>query len=116
MPHQDNMRRPDGVPNFRGTDLPDASVIGSFLDELAVINDMEPLQFLLSMLANGRGLDPQLGGGIQDRSGGVSHQYPINVGRMRNVLLLAAARSGWRSPLSARRGRGIAAHHTPLTH
>src|SRR4051812_47976549 len=60
MPQQDNLWRPDGVPNFRGTDLPDASVIGSFLDELAVINDMEPLQFLLSMLANGRGLDPQL--------------------------------------------------------
>jgi isoquinoline 1-oxidoreductase subunit beta len=35
---------------------------------------------------------------------------------MRNVLLLAAARSGWRSPVPVRQGRGIAAHHTALTH
>lgn len=85
-------------------DPADAFEHGSFLDELAVINDKEPLQFLLSMLASGGSLAV------------VPPQHPVNIGRMRNVLLLAAARSGWRSPLPMRQGRGIAAHHTRLSY
>jgi isoquinoline 1-oxidoreductase beta subunit len=78
-----------------------------------VPHDKEPLQFLLSMLASSRDLDAQLWRG---RGGGSSFGHPIDAGRMRNVLLLAAARAGWRSPLPARQGRGIAAHHGRLTY
>jgi hypothetical protein len=42
-------------------------------------------------------MDPTLSGTCYSNCG-VSHaQYPINIGRMRNAVLLAAARSGWGS-------------------
>jgi len=102
-----------GEPNFLSGGVPDAFAVGSSLDGLAAAQGKEPLQFLLSTLAHGRGLDPQVWG--RGRIGTADH-HPIDIGRMRNVLLLAVARSGWRSPLSPRQARGIAGHHTPLTY
>ena len=43
-------------------------------------------------------------------------EYAIDIGRMRNVVLLAAARSGWNSPLPPRHGRGIVVHRSFLSY
>jgi isoquinoline 1-oxidoreductase subunit beta len=88
-------------------DSPHAFAAGSFVDELAAAEGKDPLQFLLSLLGDRQSVDRLL---LWDGASG--EQHPINVDRLRNVLLLAAARSGWRSPLPERHGRGIAVHRS----
>lgn len=39
-------------------------------------------------------------------------EFPVDVGRYRQVLELAAERSGWGQPLGERRGRGISVHRS----
>lgn len=90
-----------------------ASHAGSSLCELAALNDKEPLQFFLAVLANPVNHDPSRWGST---SVAASLGRPIDPARMRNVLLLAAARSGWRSHLPPRQARGIAAHYDLMTY
>lgn len=97
--------------------VPPAFRACSLLDECAVESDKDPLQFLLSLLRDGQSLDPLLWEEAHKESQGASpDRYAIETGRMRNALLLAVARSGWRSPLSARHGRGIAVCRSRLTY
>jgi isoquinoline 1-oxidoreductase beta subunit len=76
-----------------------AFVNESFLDELAHLAGADPLRFRLDLLAEPRMV-----------------KFPVEDGpvldtrRLRGVLELAAAKSGWGSPLPAGRGRGIACH------
>jgi isoquinoline 1-oxidoreductase subunit beta len=96
--------------------IPHAFAVGSFVDELAAAAEKDPVQFLLSALGAPRKLDPNLLGSAYSNYGASLDEYPIDVGRMRNVVLLAAARSGWGSPLPERHGRGIAVHRSFLTY
>ncbi|MEJ0018255.1 MAG: molybdopterin cofactor-binding domain-containing protein [Acetobacteraceae bacterium] len=96
--------------------IPHGFAVGSFVDELASAAGKDPLQFLLAMLGPPRRLDPQLLGQGYSNYGAPMDEYPIDIGRLRNVVLLAAARSGWGSPLPPRHGRGIAVHRSFLTY
>ena len=96
--------------------IPHAFAVGSFVDELAAAAGKDPLQFLLSLLDDPRHLDPALLGPGYSNYGASLDEYPIDIGRLRNVVLLAAARSGWGSPLPKRHGRGIAVHRSFLTY
>jgi isoquinoline 1-oxidoreductase subunit beta len=96
--------------------IPHAFAVGSFVDELATAAGKDPVQFLLSALGEPRKLDPHLLGPEYGNYGAPLDEYPIDIGRMRNVVLLAAARSGWGSKLPARHGRGIAVHRSFLTY
>ncbi|HEY2616622.1 MAG TPA: molybdopterin cofactor-binding domain-containing protein [Acetobacteraceae bacterium] len=96
--------------------IPHAFAVGSFADELAAAAGKDPLQYLLAMLGDSRKLDPRLLGSGYSNYGASLDEYPIDIGRMRNVVLLAAARSGWGSPLPPRHGRGIAMHRSFLTY
>jgi isoquinoline 1-oxidoreductase beta subunit len=96
--------------------IPHAFAVGSFADELAAAAGKDPVQFLLSLLGEPRHLDPHLLGPGYSNYGASLDEYPIDIGRMRNVVLLAAARSGWGSPLPTRHGRGIAVHRSFLTY
>jgi isoquinoline 1-oxidoreductase subunit beta len=96
--------------------IPHAFAVGSFVDELAAAAGRDPMQFLLSLFDEQRKLDPQLLGSGYANYGASLEEYPIDIGRMRNVVLLAAARSGWGSPLPARHGRGIAVHRSFLSY
>jgi isoquinoline 1-oxidoreductase subunit beta len=93
-------------------DIPHAFAAGSCVDELAAAGGKDPLQFLLSLLDGRHDVDPRLLGEGVSSWGARLEPDPIHIGRLRNVLLLAAARSGWRSPLPARQGRGIAVYHS----
>ena len=87
----------------------------SFLDQRAAEIGRDPLQFLMSMLDEEGTLDPYLWvGGDVDKT--PPHERRIRIRRMRNVLLLAVTRSGWRSSLPARNGRGIALGGNGVTH
>ena len=96
--------------------VPHAFAVGSFVDELAAAAGKDLVQFLLSVLGEPRKLDPKLLGSAYTNYGASLDEYPIDIGRMRNVVLLAAARSGWGSPLPTRHGRGIAVHRSFLTY
>lgn len=76
-------------------------VMQSFVDELAHAAGRDPLQFRLDLLGD-RGQMPGSG-----RSGA------YNVSRMRNVLKLAAGKSGWgRRSFAPGQGAGIAFHYS----
>jgi isoquinoline 1-oxidoreductase beta subunit len=71
-------------------------VLSSFLDEAAHAAARDPVEFLLSTLGPSRKID-------------LGNQQSLDVGRRRSVIELAAEKSGWHQPLTAGRGRGIAA-------
>jgi isoquinoline 1-oxidoreductase beta subunit len=96
--------------------IPHAFAVGSFVDEMAVAADQDPVHFLLTLLGEPRRLDTHLLGSSFVNYGASVDDYPIDIGRMRNVVGLVAARSNWSSPLPARHGRGIAVHRSFLTY
>jgi hypothetical protein len=74
--------------------IPHARTVGSFVDELAAAAGKDPLQYKLAMLGSPRKLDPLVFGPRYGNYGASLEQY-IDVGRLRNVVRVAAARSGW---------------------
>jgi isoquinoline 1-oxidoreductase beta subunit len=71
-------------------------VLSSFFDEAAHAAGRDALEFLLAALGPSRKID-------------LGNQQSLDVGRRRGVIELAAEKSGWHKPLTAGRGRGIAA-------
>jgi isoquinoline 1-oxidoreductase beta subunit len=81
-----------------------AFAISSFVDELAHLAKRDPVEYLLDVLGQPRKID--LGG-----RGPLAAKFPLDTGRLRNVIELAAERSGWAKKKPAKgRGLGIAAH------
>ena len=78
-------------------------VVQSFFDELAAAAGKDPVALRLEVLS-GLGCMP-FGEGQQ-----------IDLGRLKNVIQLAASKSGWGIPLAKGRGRGIAAHFSFATY
>jgi isoquinoline 1-oxidoreductase subunit beta len=98
--------------------IPHAFAIGSFIDELAHAAGKDPRDFLLGLLGPDRTIDMANVGvtGKESNYGATFAQYPIETGRLRGVVELAAERSGWGTPLPAGEGRGIAAHRSFLSY
>jgi isoquinoline 1-oxidoreductase beta subunit len=71
-------------------------VLSSFFDEAAHAAGRDPLEFLLAAFGPARKIP-------------VGNGETLDVGRRRGVIELAAEKSGWHKPLTAGRGRGIAA-------
>jgi isoquinoline 1-oxidoreductase beta subunit len=87
-----------------------AFAIGSFLDELAQLAKRDSVEYLLDVLGKARTVD------LGQRSP-LAAKYPLDTGRLRNVIELAAERSGWAKKKPAKgRGLGIAAHWSFLTY
>jgi isoquinoline 1-oxidoreductase beta subunit len=84
--------------------------IHSFVDELAHLAKRDSLEYLLDVLGKARRIESQ-------QRGRLAEKYPIDTGRMRNVIELAAEKSGW-AKKKATRGRalGIAAHYSFLSY
>lgn len=74
-------------------------VVESFVDELAAAAGEDPVAFRLKLLGDPSKL-PQFGG--------EPDSPPLDTGRLRGVLQLAAQKSGWGQPLPEGEGRGIA--------
>jgi len=87
-----------------------AFAIHSFVDELAHLAKRDPVEYLLDVLGQPRKID--LGG----RSP-LAAKFPLETGRLRNVIQLAAERSGWANKKPSKgRGLGIAAHWSFYTY
>lgn len=74
-------------------------VVESFVDELAAAACQDPLAFRLKLLGESRKI-PQFGEG--------PNAPPLDTGRLKAVLQLAADKAGWGKPLPDGEGRGIA--------
>ena len=87
-----------------------AFAIHSFVDELAHLAKRDSVEYLLDVLGQPRKVD------LASRSP-VAAKYPLETGRLRNVIELAAERSGWAKKKPAKgRALGIAAHWSFLTY
>jgi isoquinoline 1-oxidoreductase subunit beta len=76
-------------------------VVECFVDELAAAAGMDPLEFRLREI----GADRKIPDFTNPKEG-----KPLDTGRLKGVLKLAAERAGWGSPLPAGVGRGIAGY------
>jgi isoquinoline 1-oxidoreductase beta subunit len=86
-----------------------AFAIGSFVDELAQLAKRDSVEYLLDVLGQPRKID--LG------SSPLAAKYPLETGRLRNVIELAAERSSWAKKKPAKgRALGIAAHWSFYTY
>jgi len=74
-------------------------VVESFVDELAAAAGEDPLKFRVKLIGESRNI-PQFGGGPS--------APPLDTGRLKGVLQLAAEKAGWSKPLPDSEGRGIA--------
>lgn len=89
--------------------------IHSFVDELAASANRDRVEYLLDVIGSPRKVDFQ---GMKVWNNGQSlDQYPVDTGRLRRVVELAAEKSGWAKRKSGKgHGWGIAAHRSFLSY
>ncbi len=92
-----------------------AFAVQSFADELAHVAGRDPLDYMLDLIGPARILNLQ---GVKYSNYGASYeQYPIDTGRLRNVLEVAAEKSGWsRRKTGSGTGWGLAVHRSFVTY
>jgi len=103
-------------PNRAGMNIPHAFAICSFMDEMANAAGKDPANFLFTHLAGPRKVDVKTMGADYPNYGASIDDYPVDVGRLQNVLQFAMDRSEWGSPLLPMQGRGIALHRSYLSY
>ncbi len=88
-----------------------AFAVQSFTDELAAAAGRDRVEYLLDLIGPARTLDLGKEGVTPAPAGDSKH--PFDTGRLRNVIQLAADRSGWASRKPSKgRALGIAAHYS----
>jgi isoquinoline 1-oxidoreductase beta subunit len=92
--------------------------IGSFADELAHAAGKDPVQFLIELIGPDRQVDLSKAGLAAPASNYDASwsDYPLDSGRAKGVVRLAAQKSGWGTPLPHGRGRGVAMLRSFLTY
>jgi isoquinoline 1-oxidoreductase subunit beta len=87
-----------------------AFAVHSFVDELAQLAKRDSVEYLLDALGQPRKVD------IGQR-GAMAEKFPLETGRLRRVIELAAERSGWAKKKPAKgRALGVAAHWSFLSY
>jgi isoquinoline 1-oxidoreductase beta subunit len=100
------------------SNIPRAFAVQSFAAELASELDRDQKEFLLELIGSARVIDPKAAGMPEDlwNYGEQYDVYPIDTGRLRGVVELAAEKAGWGKQLPAGEGLGIAAHRSFVTY
>lgn len=94
-----------------------AFAVHSFIDELAAAAGRDRVEYLLDVLGPARKIDLKSQGAAYTNYGKPVEQYPVDTGRLRNVIEIAAEQSGWARKKPAKgRALGIAAHRSFLTY
>ncbi|MEW6206740.1 MAG: molybdopterin cofactor-binding domain-containing protein [Acidobacteriota bacterium] len=87
-----------------------AFAIHSFVDELAHLSGRDRVEYLLDLVGQPRRVDVAARGRLAEK-------YPLETGRLRNVIEIAARESGWAKKKAAKgRALGVAAHYSFLTY
>jgi isoquinoline 1-oxidoreductase beta subunit len=100
------------------SNVPRAFAVQSFAAELAHELGRDPKDYLLELIGPARIIDPKAAGMPDDlwNYGEPYAEYPIDTGRLRNVVEIAAKEGGWGRELGAGEGLGIAAHRSFVTY
>ena len=100
------------------SNIPRAFAVQSFAAELANELGRDQKEFLLELIGSPRIIDPKAAGMPEDlwNYGEQYDVYPIDTGRLRGVVELAAAKAGWGKTLPKGEGLGIAAHRSFVTY
>jgi isoquinoline 1-oxidoreductase beta subunit len=88
------------------SNVPHAFAVQSFVAELAHTAGRDPKEYLLDLIGPPR--QAQLGYNYDESPA----LYPVDTGRLRQVIELAAQQSGWGRTLPKGSGLGIAAHYS----
>jgi isoquinoline 1-oxidoreductase beta subunit len=100
------------------SNIPRAFAVQSFAAELAHELGRDQKDFLLELIGPARIIDPKAAGMPDDlwNYGEPYDVYPIDTGRLRGVVELAAEKAGWGKELPAGEGLGIAVHRSFVTY
>ena len=94
-----------------------AFAVQSFADELAHAAGRDSLEYLLALLGPDRILERNALPADYPNYGASYEKYPIDTGRLRRVLELAAEKAGWgKQKLGKGSGMGLAVHRCFLTY
>jgi len=93
------------------SNIPHAFAVQSFVAELAAAAGRDPKDFLLEVIGPARQVSPETLGDTWNH-GESPERYPVDTGRLRRVVEVAAREAGWGRKLPKGRGLGIAAHYS----
>jgi isoquinoline 1-oxidoreductase beta subunit len=93
------------------SNIPHAFAVQSFVAELAAAAGRDPKDFLLEVIGPARSVSPETLGDAWNH-GESPERYPVDTGRLRRVVEVAAREAGWGKTLPKGRGLGIAAHYS----
>ncbi len=93
------------------SNVPRAFAVQSFVHELAETAGQDHLEFYLGLLGDERQINPN--SILDDWNHGESPDlYPVDTGRLANVIKKAAQEAGWGKKLPQGRGMGLAVHYS----
>jgi isoquinoline 1-oxidoreductase beta subunit len=100
------------------SNIPRAFAVQSFAAELANELGRDQKEFLLELIGTPRIIDPKAAGMPEDlwNYGEQYDVYPIDTGRLRGVVELAAEKAGWGKTLPKGEGLGLAVHRSFVTY
>lgn len=100
------------------SNIPHVFGVQSFVAELAHAAGKDPKDFLLELIGPPRVIDIEAAGIVDGywNYGEPYETYPIDTGRLANVVKVAAEAAGWGRELPRGRGLGIAAHRSFVTY
>jgi isoquinoline 1-oxidoreductase beta subunit len=93
------------------SNIPHAFAVQSFVAELAAAAGRDPKEYLLDVIGPARVVSPAVLGDTWNH-GESPERYPVDTGRLRRVVDLAAREAGWGRPLPKGHGLGIAGHYS----
>lgn len=93
-----------------------AFAVGSMMDEIAAYRKVDPVQNLLELIGPDRHIPFDKMVQAFGNYGEPIDQFPWSTARMKNVIKLAAEKSGWSKSLPKGHGMGIYAHCSFLTY
>lgn len=97
------------------SNIPHAFAVQSFVAELAHAAKRDHKAYLLDLLGPARKINP-LDMGDVFNYGESPERYPVDIGRMRNVIELATKKAGWGKKLPKGRGLGLAVAYSFVTY
>ena len=100
------------------SNIPHGFAIQTMVAEIAAATNRDPKEVLLELIGKPRIVDPSKSANVKDywNYGEPWETFPIDTGRLRGVVELAAEKAGWGKKLPKGHGLGIAVHRSFVTY
>lgn len=97
------------------SNIPHAFAVQSFISEMAHQQKRDHKDVLLELIGKDREINPET---LNDEwnYGESPELYPLNTGRLRNVIELVTEKANWGKTLPKGKGQGLAAHYSFVTY